>query len=141
MDTRERWERLEACPAADEGLWAEHVAGFVAAFITPAKRERWRELLTDRPRRVGRYSHKMHTDLDRRACAKAGTELRAGLVTGVGLFYHFAGGPSSCPPNCWSDFAPWTRSIRSCRVGWPCTSSTRMRSGCAGARAAGDRPL
>src|SRR4051812_3326335 len=72
-----RWQILESCPAADEATWLRHATGFAAAFVAPAKRERWLELLTRRPRRVGRDSHKLRADLDRRACRRAGEEAPA----------------------------------------------------------------
>jgi hypothetical protein len=82
------WDELESCPTADEELWQKHVEGFVTAFIVPAKRERWLELLTRRPRRIGRDSHKMHSDLDRRTCCKFGSVVPPALK-GDGLFYGF----------------------------------------------------
>jgi hypothetical protein len=90
------WDELESCPTADEDLWRKHVEGFVAAFVVPAKRERWLELLTRRPRRIGRDSHKMHSDLDRRTCRNAGWAVPAGLA-GDGLFYAFADAPQVVP--------------------------------------------
>lgn len=90
------WGLLEACPVADEALWQTHVEGFVAAFITSAKKERWLELLTKRPRRIGRQSHKMHSDLDRRVCQNVGWAVPANLA-GEGLYYAFAGAPQVAP--------------------------------------------
>lgn len=81
-------ELLESYPLADEADWLLHVSGFVTAFVTPPKRERWQWLLTDRPRRVGRDSHKLHSDLDRRTCRPV-RDLPA-EVQGQGLFYRFA---------------------------------------------------
>jgi hypothetical protein len=89
---------LESCPAADEALWLRHAEGFAAAFVVPAKRERWRELLTRRPRRIGENSHKLHADLDRRTCRLAGEAPPAGL-RGEGLFYGFGDGPRVVPAD------------------------------------------
>ena len=90
------WDALDACPVADEAAWLEHVTGFTDAFIVAAKRERWLELLTRRPRRIGRQSHKMHTDLDRRRCRNVGWAVPADLK-GEGLYYDFAGSPQVVP--------------------------------------------
>jgi hypothetical protein len=89
---------LESCPAADESVWTRHAAGFAAAFVVPAKRERWLELLTRRPRRVSRDSHKLHADLDRRTCRLAGAAPPAGL-RGEGVFYGFGDAPRVVPTD------------------------------------------
>jgi hypothetical protein len=89
------WQLLETCPVADESEWLQHVTGFVAAFVVPAKRERWAELLARRPRRIGRHSHKLHSDLDRRTCRQV-AELPA-AVRGDGLFYGFFDAPRVVP--------------------------------------------
>jgi hypothetical protein len=68
--------------------------GFAAAFVVPAKRERWRELLTRRPRRIGGDSHKLHSDLDRRV-AQPVTVLPA--IDQDGLFYAFSDAPRVVP--------------------------------------------
>lgn len=96
METLDRWNLLVACPVADEALWQNHVTGFVAAFITPTKRQRWREQLTERPRRIGRHSHKMHSDLDRRVCENVGVRFPEGLL-GEGLYYSFGDPPRIVP--------------------------------------------
>jgi hypothetical protein len=74
------------------------VAGFVAAFVVPAKRERWAELLARRPRKIRKSSHKLHSDLDRRVCQPV-TELPAS-VRGAGLFYGFFDAPRMVPAEC-----------------------------------------
>ena len=96
MGGPDRWEVWDACPPADPADWGRHAAGFVAAFVVPAKRGRWLELLTRRPRRVGRNSHKLLGDLDRRLCASVGEEAPAGL-TGDGLFFGFGDAPKVVP--------------------------------------------
>ncbi len=95
MEEPSKWQLLEACPVADEADWLRHVAGFAAAFIAPAKRERWVEMLVRRPRRIGRNSHKLHSDLDRRTCRRV-TELPE-VVRGDGLFYQFFDVPRVVP--------------------------------------------
>jgi len=95
VDAPNRWDVLEACPVADEALWLRHAEEFAAAFVAPAKRERWRELLTRLPRRIGANSHKLHSDLDRRVCRLV-AELPA-AVRGDGLFYAFADRPRVVP--------------------------------------------
>jgi hypothetical protein len=92
MEQPNPYELLLKCPVAEEAVWLEHVAAFTAAFITSAKRERWLELLTKRPRRIVRQSHKMHSDLDRRTCRNVGEVFPAGLK-GAGLFYDFSDPP------------------------------------------------
>src|SRR5262249_6196777 len=67
MDESTR-QLLDACPLIDEATWLRHAAGFAAAFVAPPKRERRLDLLTRRPRRIRRDSHKLHSDLDRRTC-------------------------------------------------------------------------
>ncbi|MCE9533833.1 MAG: hypothetical protein K8T89_22305 [Planctomycetes bacterium] len=89
METPSEWHVQEACPAADDAVWRKHASGFVEAFIVPTKRERWLELLTKRPHRIGRYSHKMHSDLDRRTGRRVESFSSAGLK-GEGVFYAFA---------------------------------------------------
>lgn len=96
MDKPNPWDLLEACPVAEEATWLRHVEGFVAAFITSAKKERWLELLTRRPRRIGRQSHKMHSDLDRRVCHNVWPDFPAGLK-GEGLYYGFSDAPRVVP--------------------------------------------
>jgi hypothetical protein len=90
-----RWQVLEACPVADEAVWVAHAAGFAAAFVVPAKRERWHWLLTTRPRRVGRDSAKLHADLDRRTCRRV--EGVPATVRGGGVFYGFGDAPRVVP--------------------------------------------
>jgi hypothetical protein len=84
---------LDACPDAEETDWGHHASAFVSAFVIPAKRDRWDWLLTKGPRKVGRDSHKLHSDLDRRTCRRVTAlpaEFRRG---GGGLFYDFYGAP------------------------------------------------
>jgi hypothetical protein len=91
----DRWNVLASFPVADESDWLSHAANFAAAFVAPAKRERWAELLARRPRRVHQNSHKLHSDLDRRTCRSV-AELPA-VVCGGGLFYAFADVPRVVP--------------------------------------------
>lgn len=95
MEKPDRWEVLAACPVAEEVAWLQHATGFVTAFVTPAKRERWAELLTRRPRRVRENSHKLHSDLDRRTCRSV--DKLPAAVRGVGLFYSFSDAPQLVP--------------------------------------------
>jgi hypothetical protein len=93
------WDVLDSCPDADETDWVRHASAFVTAFVTPVKRDRWNWLLTSRPRRVGRDSHKLHSDLDCRTCRPVRSlpaELRGG---GNGLFYGFSGAPKVVPSD------------------------------------------
>lgn len=95
MDSLDRWEVLESCPVADEADWLQHAAGFVAAFVVPAKRERWAELLARRPRRILANAHKLYDALDPRTCRRV-AELPA-VVRGAGLFYDFHDAPRVVP--------------------------------------------
>jgi hypothetical protein len=72
MDTPSLWDLLQTCLVADEATWLRHVEGFVAAFIASAKKERWLDQLTRRPRKLARQSYKIHSALDRRVCANVG---------------------------------------------------------------------
>jgi hypothetical protein len=89
------WAILEACPTADEAEWLQHATAFVAAFVTPPKRERWAELLTRRPRQISRNSHKLHSALDRRSCHRVA--VLPPTIRGVGLFYGFVDAPRVVP--------------------------------------------
>jgi hypothetical protein len=76
-------------------MWLEHTSRFVTAFVTPAKRGRWQWLLASRPRRVGRDSHKLHSDLDRRTC-QPGKWLPSEFHRD-GVYYGFADAPRLLP--------------------------------------------
>jgi hypothetical protein len=97
MDESTR-QLLEACPPIDEATWLRHAAGFTSAFVAPPKRERWLDLLTRRPRRVSRDSHKLHSDLDRRTCRCVGWSVPA-EVRGEGAFYDFFDAPRLVPAD------------------------------------------
>lgn len=86
---------LEQCPVADETVWLAHATGFVAAFVTPAKRDRWELFLTQRPDRMRRESSKLHSDLDRRTCRLV-TELPSN-VRSTGVYYDFFNAPRLVP--------------------------------------------
>src|SRR5262245_31142914 len=86
---------LETCPAAEDADWLRHATAFARAFVVPAKQDRWTELLTRRPRRIGRNSDKLHSDLDRTRCQLV-TALPA-AVRGTGLFYGFFDVPRIVP--------------------------------------------
>jgi hypothetical protein len=95
MNEPNAWSILQACPVAEEANWLRHAAGFAATFVGPAKRERWAELLARRPRRIGRNSHKLHADLDRRVCRPVSdwpTSLHPD-----GVFYGFFDSPQVVP--------------------------------------------
>ena len=96
MDTPGRWDVLASCPVADEAVWLCHATAFVASFVIPTKRERWLELFTRRPRRIGRDSHKLHAALDRRTCRLV-PELPPVCLRGEGAFYGFYDTPRVVP--------------------------------------------
>ena len=96
MDAPDQWQVLESCPVADEATWLRHATAFVAAFVVPAKRERWLDLLTRRPRQIFGNSHKLHSALDRRTCRKVGDVPPASL-RGEGIFYAFSDAPKVVP--------------------------------------------
>jgi hypothetical protein len=90
-------ELLASCPVADEALWQKHVDGFVT-FIASAKKERWHEQLTKRPRRIFQHSHKLHSDLDRRVCKNVGQWLTEDMkLKGEGVYYDFYNPPRVVP--------------------------------------------
>ena len=97
MDLSNWREMLETLPVVDEADWLRHATGFVAAFVNPAKRERWQWLLSSRPRRVGRDSHKLHADLDRRTCRPV--HVLPEEVVRAGVYYAFAGAPRALPAD------------------------------------------
>jgi len=88
----ERSELLEAAPVADGETYLRHMTGFVESFVLPARRERWLYLLTERPKRLARDSHKLRNDLDYRWCGTLGgggdPEIRQD-----GVYYEFVGEP------------------------------------------------
>jgi hypothetical protein len=98
VDLSKQYDLLLSCPVVDDAAWLRHLTGFVTAFVAPAKRERWRELLTRRPRRVGKDSHKLHSDRDRRTCRCEGTAVPETL-TGDGAFYAFTDVPRVVPES------------------------------------------
>ena len=89
---------LEACPPIDEARWLRHATGFAAAFVAPLKRGRWLDLLSRRPRRISRDSHKMHSDLDRRSCRCVGGSVPA-EIQAAGVFYDFFDAPRLVPAD------------------------------------------
>ena len=89
---------MESSPVAEEAMWIEHASRFVTAFVVPARRDRWRWLLLERPRRIGRDSHKLHSDLDPRFCQSEGV-LPPEVLTGEGLYYPFADLPRVVPAS------------------------------------------
>ncbi|MGL4423354.1 MAG: hypothetical protein ACRCZF_22035 [Gemmataceae bacterium] len=97
MDLSPKWQLLEQCPLVEEAEWRMHVAAFVQAFIIPAKRGRWAELLLNRPRRINEYSHKMHSDLDRRVCRRLADNEWPMRLRGTGAFYGFSDEPRLVP--------------------------------------------
>lgn len=54
-----------ACPREQ---YIEHVAGFVAAFVMPDRRQRWLHLLAQRPKQLLKNSHKLLGHLDEAKC-------------------------------------------------------------------------
>jgi hypothetical protein len=97
MGTPSGWDMLETCPVADEALWLRHAEAFAAAFVAPARRERWKELLTRRPRRIDVNSQKLYSALDRRVCHPVSDLPPA--VRGEGLYYGFFGSPRVVPAS------------------------------------------
>jgi hypothetical protein len=105
MNVPSWWDVLYSCPAAEEAVWLDHASRFVAAFVTPAKRERWLWLLTTRPRRIYHDSHKLHSDLDRRTCRPVRWLPREAHRDGV--YYGFADVPRLLPASAVAG-AVWT---------------------------------
>ena len=97
MDESTR-QLLESCPTIDEVTWLRHMTGFTGAFVAPQRRGRWLDLLTRRPRRISRDSHKLHSDLDRRACRCVGWTVPP-EIQGTGVFYGFSDAPRLVPTD------------------------------------------
>ena len=95
MSQPERWQLLANSPVVPESVWLEHASKFVTAFVVPEKRERWAEVLSNRPRRLTRDSHKLHSALDRRTCYCVGEV--APDLQGEGVFYGFCDVPQLVP--------------------------------------------
>src|SRR5262245_42979985 len=83
---------LEAAPIPDEPTYLRHMDGFVRSFVLPARRDRWLYLMTERPRRIARDSHKLRNDLDYKLCQELGgggdPEIKRD-----GVYYEFCGEP------------------------------------------------
>lgn len=76
-------------PVVDEADYLRHMSAFVSSFVESRKRERWLFLLTQRPKRIGRDSHKMHSDLDRRTCRRFEIPSELEKIRSPGVFYEF----------------------------------------------------
>lgn len=139
MDERSAGANLEAYPASSEADWLRHAAGFASAFVAPARRGRWADLLARRPRRIGCDSHRLHADLDRRVCRPI-ADWPAGL-RGDGVFYGFFDIPRVVPASRAAVFAGGGDAIFSLTPGelavyffhegevWLCRSPAAARNG------------
>jgi hypothetical protein len=93
----ERYALLEAAPIADEETYLRHMTGFVESFVLPARRERWLYLLTERPKRIARDSHKLRNDLDYRRCSTLGGDGDP-EINQDGVYYEFVEEPRLLSP-------------------------------------------
>lgn len=84
-----RRDLLSTLPVVDEADYLRHMSAFVASFVEARKRERWLYLLTNRPKRIGRDSHKLHSDLDRRTCRRFEHYPELQKIKAPGVFYEF----------------------------------------------------
>jgi hypothetical protein len=85
----DKWTVLPTLPVVEEADYLAHMTAFVAAFVQSQKRERWHWLLTTRPDRIGRQSHKLHADLDRRTCRLVEYRSEILAIKGRGVYYEF----------------------------------------------------
>jgi hypothetical protein len=71
----------------------QHLATFAAAFVVPAKRSRWIELLARRGRNAFHNSSKLMDALDARYCVRVDGALGLDLPR-LGVFYDFYSDPT-----------------------------------------------
>ena len=88
-----RRELLSTFPIVEEADYLWHMSAFVASFVESRKRERWLYLLANRPKRIGRDSHKLHSDLDRRKCRRFENHHEMRGIAKVGVYYEFRDEP------------------------------------------------
>jgi hypothetical protein len=90
----DRYDVLEAAPIADEEMYLRHMIGFVESFVIPARRHRWLHVLSERPKRASRHSHKLHGDLDFRRCQELSVGGRVDPeIKQDGVYYDFVEEP------------------------------------------------
>ena len=65
-----------------------HLASFVASFVVPPRRERWRHLLLSRGKKAFSTSHKLYDALDRSVCTKLSGDPPV-ADSQVGVYYDF----------------------------------------------------
>jgi hypothetical protein len=92
-----RYELLEAAPVADEETYLLHMSGFVESFVLPARRERWLHILTRRPKRASRDSHKLRNDLDYSKCSRQDCVIDPEIKKD-GVYHDFHGDPHILSP-------------------------------------------
>jgi len=83
-------------PASPEET-KDHLEAFVKAFVDPARRERWRKFMLERPDRAARELHRLQLDdrhatwLDRKA--RGSSALLDSLKDKVGIYFTFSAEP------------------------------------------------
>ena len=92
MSNVNRWKILGQSQAADEELCRTHLESFVESFVEKSRRERWRTLLLERPKRIFRHSSKLEAHLDRRRCMRV-ESLPSFTAQDIGLYYDFQNSP------------------------------------------------
>lgn len=80
---------LSTFPVVEEPDYLRHMSAFVASFVVARKRERWLYLLTQRPKKIGRDSPKLHSDLDRRTCRRFENHPELQKIVPPGVFFEF----------------------------------------------------
>jgi hypothetical protein len=70
MATRNRWNEMQAkYEAVDKETCQRHLAAFVKSFVVREKRERWVNILLNKPDKARRDGHNIIGDLDRDRCS------------------------------------------------------------------------
>jgi len=96
---------LAAAPIADDSTYVLHMTRFVESFVLPSRRDRWLFVLTQRPKRADRDSHKLRNDLDYQWCRELGGGI-APEIKQAGVFYEFRGEPKILEPDV-AEFVGW----------------------------------
>ena len=73
------------CP---DDVYNVHIVAFVSAFVLRNHRDRWRQLLSMRPKQLLKNSHKLYNHLDKSKCSESSDYAVLAPAT-VGMFCDF----------------------------------------------------